>query len=134
LPFLVTDRTTKPDEEGAAGRPRLRAVTGETLLMSTEELLAVLEEGPANATLRLTPGARAALELAAAPEPSRRQRVVRAPQPPPEPLPKPGFFRRLRCGRRGHDSRPHRLTPHGVVVYRCLRCGMQMPAPDEHKP
>jgi hypothetical protein len=96
--------------------------------MSTEELLAVLEEGPAAATLRLSPGARAALELAAPPEPPGRPRVVRATQPPPEPPPKPGLLRRLRCGRHGHDPRPHRFGPHDEVVYRCLRCGMAMPA------
>jgi hypothetical protein len=102
--------------------------------MSTEELLAVLEEGPANATLTLTPGARAALELAAPPEPLPGPRVVRATQPPPEPLPKPGLFRRLRCGRRGHDPRPHRYGPYDDVVYRCLHCGMQMPAPEKRTP
>jgi hypothetical protein len=125
----VTDWTTERGDLGPSGRPRLRAVTGETLLMSTEELLAVLEEGPAHAPPPLTPGARAALELAAAPEPPGPPRVVRAMQPPPEPPPRPGLLRRLRCGRRGHDPRPHRFRPHDEVVYRCLRCGLQMAGP-----
>jgi hypothetical protein len=104
--------------------------------MSTEELLAVLEEGPASTPppQPQTRAERAALELAAAPEPGPRPRVVRATPPPPEPLPQPGLLRRFRCGRRGHDPRPHRFGPHDEVVYRCLRCGMQMAAPERPKP
>jgi hypothetical protein len=103
--------------------------------MSTEELLAVLDEGPAPGPVPASgPEQAVAIEPAPRPpEPVGTQRVVRL-TPPPAPPPKPGLFRRLRCGRRGHDPRPHRLTPHGEVVYRCLRCGLQMPPPEKPKP
>lgn len=104
--------------------------------MSTEELLAVLEDG-------------AAAMAAAAPErrPERRLQLVPPPAPEapaaqpappvatpaaparalwtpaPAPVPRGGLRRRLRCARHGHDPRPHRPLPHDEVVYRCLRCG-----------
>lgn len=129
---LVTDWTTERGDLEAQRRPRARAFTGTTLLMSTEELLAVVEEWPGAATPAQSPAAEAAIEQAGPPEPTRPQRVVRL-TPPPPPTPRPGLLRRLWCGRRGHDFRPHRPLPHDQVVYRCLRCGMPTPAP-EHPP
>jgi hypothetical protein len=127
--LLVTDWTTERGDHGAPSRPALRVVRGTTLLMSTEELLAVLDEGPSKTPEPGPDDVVVAIESAPRPpEPIGTQRVVRL-TPPPAPPPKPGLFRRLRCGRRGHDPRPHRLTPHGEIVYRCLRCGMPMPGP-----
>ncbi len=128
LRSLVTDWTTERGDQGVPRRPALRLVTGTTLLMSTEELLAVLDEGPGQRPAGRSDDALATEPAPRPPEPIGTQRVVRL-TPPPAPPPKPGLFRRLRCGRRGHDPRPHRLTPHGEVVYRCLRCGMPMPGP-----
>jgi len=130
LRSLVTDWTTERGDLRADGRPRLRAVTGTTLLMSTEELLAVLDETPCPLP-RPEPSDRVTAIKPAPhpPEPIGRQRVVRL-TPPPAPPPKPGLIRRLRCGRGGHDPRPHRPTPHGEIVYRCLRCGLAMPRPE----
>jgi membrane protease YdiL (CAAX protease family) len=54
---------------------------------------------------------------------------VRPRDRPPALVPRPGLLRRLRCAWRGHDPRPHRPHPHGEVVYRCLSCGIEMPAP-----
>jgi hypothetical protein len=97
--------------------------------MSTEQLLAVLDEGPPARMPAGDPADVVAIEPAPSrPEPIGTQRVVRL-TPPPAPPPKPGLVRRLRCGRHGHDPRPHRLTPHGEIVYRCLRCGMPMSRP-----
>jgi hypothetical protein len=104
----------------------MRAFRGTTLLMSTEELLAVLHDWPDAATAPSEPPA-------APPEPAdpiREPRVVRATVPPPAPTREPSVLRRWKCGRRGHDPRPHRAQPHDEVVYRCLRCGMPMPAPE----
>jgi hypothetical protein len=130
LRSLVTDWTTERGDRRADGRPRLRAVRGTTLLMSTEELLAVLDETPCP----LPPAApsdrvRAIEPAPPPPEPIARQRVVRL-TPPLAPPPQPGLFRRLLCGRGGHDPRPHRPTPHGEIVYRCIRCGLAMPRPE----
>jgi len=94
--------------------------------MSTEELLAVLHDWPGAAAEPVEPPA-------APPEqapPVQQPRIVRAAVPPPVPTREPGFLRRFRCGRRGHDPRPHRAQPHDEVVYRCVRCGMTMPAPE----
>lgn len=126
----MTDWTTeRGDDHGAQGRPPLRLVTGATLYMSTEELLAVLDEGPARAPSAEPPVPVGAIEpTPRPPEPISTQRVVRL-SAPPAAAPKPGLLRRLRCGRHGHDPRPHRLTPHGPIVYRCLGCGMQMSGP-----
>jgi hypothetical protein len=132
----VTEWTTERGEDGAGDRLGMRALKGTTLLMSTEELLAVLYEWPG----RATPPVQSA---AAPPEPEaplapvvpiRPQRVVRAAVVPAAPAPRPGLLRRLRCGRRGHDPRPHRPQPNDDVVYRCVRCGMQMPAPERPAP
>jgi len=109
----------------------MRGFKGTTLLMSTEQLLAVLYEWPGTApppvgSATAPPEPDAPLEPAA---PIRPQRVVRAAVVPPAPAPRPGRLRRLQCGRRGHDPRPHRPQPHDEVVYRCLRCGKQLPPP-----
>ena len=109
----------------------MRGFKGTTLLMSTQELLAVLYEWPGTAPPPVesaTPPPEPSAPLAPA-VPIRPQRVVRAAVVPPAPAPRPGLLRRLQCGRRGHDPRPHRLTPHGEIVYLCLRCGMPMPRP-----
>ena len=123
----MTDWTTERGESGAGGRVRTRTFRETTLLMSTEELLAVLHDWPGGAATEQD-------EPPAAPSepvvPTQQPRVVRAVVPPPAPTREPGVLRRWRCGRRGHDPRPHRAQPHDEVVYRCLRCGMPMPAPE----
>jgi len=114
----------------------MRGFKGTTLLMSTQELLAVLYEWPGTAPPPVesaTPPPEPSAPLAPA-VPIRPQRVVRAAVVPPAPAPRPGLLRRLQCGRRGHDSRPHRPRPHDEVVYRCVRCGMTMPAPERPAP
>ena len=100
-----------------------------TLLMSTAELLAVLEEGPAAAAIATAP--ETVTEPAPAQPTTPPRQVHRVPYAAtgPSPPPRPGLLRRLRCGRRGHDPRPHRPTPNDAVVYRCLRCGVQLPPP-----
>jgi len=106
-----------------------------TLLMSTEELLAVLADGVAAAPspeprrLRVVPDPGApAVSLEPAPA------APSAPRPPalftgrPSST-RPGLMRRLQCARHGHDPRPHRPRPHDEIVYRCLRCGRPTPPP-----
>ncbi len=101
-------------------------------MMSTEELLAVLYEWPGAATPPVEPSsAPAEPDAPLAPVvPIRPRQVVRATVPAPAPVPRPGLLRRLQCARHGHDPRPHRPLPHDEVVYRCLRCGMPMAAPE----
>lgn len=104
--------------------------------MTTEELLAVLEDG-----------AEATATPAQEPKPERRLRVVPPPAaeappsapetpavtapamwaPPPAAVARPSLLARLYCARHGHDPRPHRPQPHDEVVYRCLRCGRPTP-------
>ena len=100
--------------------------------MSTAELLEVLEEGPGAAVIAAAP--ETVTVTAPAPEPAAPRQVHRVPYAAtgPAPPPRPGLLRRLRCGRRGHDPRPHRQTPNDEVVYRCLRCGMQLAPPGRH--
>jgi hypothetical protein len=136
----VTNWTIARGDGAAPGRRPAHGFTGMTLLMSTEELLAVLHDG-----------ADAIAAPAPEPEPERRLRVVppasderqdapaRTPSdappartiwaPTPAPAARPGLRHRLECARHGHDPRPHRPLPHDAVVYRCLRCGKPMPAP-----
>jgi hypothetical protein len=139
----VTNWTIARGDDGVPGRRRAPALTGTTLLMSTDELLAVLEDGAAE--MRLEAPAR---------KPERRLRVVPPPDaagppdapappapqaqtasarvlwaPPPAPVERPGLLRRLQCARHGHDPRPHRPQPHDDVCYRCLRCGRPTPPP-----
>ena len=129
----MTEWTTERGENGAQGRLRPPMFRGTTLLMSTEELLTVLHEWPGTAAPKseshaAPPEPDAPLAPVVSIRPPRR--VVRAAVPPPAPTPRPGLLRRLRCGRRGHDPRPHRPQPHDEVVYRCVRCGMPMRAPE----
>jgi hypothetical protein len=122
---------TERGEDGAGDRFGMPVFKGTTLLMSTAELLAVLEEGPAATAIAAAPETVTVVEPAPAPPAAPRQ-VHRVPYAAtgPAPPPRPGLLRRLRCGRRGHDPRPHRPTPTDAVVYRCLRCGAQRPPPD----
>jgi hypothetical protein len=137
----VTNWTIARGDEAAQGRRPERAFSGMTLLMSTEELLAVLQDGAA-----------AIPAPASEPKPQRRLRVVPPPDPDepvrtpppatepppartmwaptPAPVARPGLMRRLQCARLGHDPRPHRPLPHHDVVYLCLRCGRPMPPPE----
>jgi hypothetical protein len=128
----VEDWTTERGEDGAGDRFGMPVFKGTTLLMSTAQLLAVLEEGPVPAAIAAAPET-VTIEPAPAP-PAAPREVHRVPYAAtaPAPPPRPGLLRRLRCGRRGHDSRPHRATPNDAVVYRCLRCGMQLPPPARH--
>jgi len=127
LSALVTNGTTERGDDGVRSRPRGRTYTGATLLMSTQELLGVLEDWPARPTIP----AGQAIEPPTPPAPAPPRAVHRVPYAATTaaPPPRPGLLRRLRCGRRGHDPRPHRPQPHDEVVYRCLRCGMQLPPP-----
>jgi len=127
----VANWTTERGDGAALGRRRARAFTGTTLLMSTAELLAVLEEGPTAAAIAAAPETATVTEQPAPAPPTAPREVHRVPYAAtgPVPPPQPGLVRRLRCGRRGHDPRPHRATPNDAVVYRCLRCGMQLPPP-----
>ena len=117
-------------EDGAGGRLGMPVFKRTTLLMSTAELLAVLEEGPAAAAIAAAPETVTVVEPA--PAPARQVHRVPYAATGPAPPPRPGLLRRLRCGRRGHDPRPHRPTPNDAVVYRCLRCGMQLAPPARH--
>jgi hypothetical protein len=127
LAALVTKWTTERGADGTERRPRGRTYTGATLLMSTQELLGVLEDWPARPTV---PAAEA-IEPAGAPAaPPREVHRVPYAATTAAPPPRPRLRRRLRCARRGHDPRPHRPQPHDEVVYRCLRCGMQLPPPE----
>jgi hypothetical protein len=129
----VTNWTTERGDGAALRRRHARAFTGTTLLMSTAELLAVLEEGPAATSIAAAPETVTVADPAPPPASAPRQ-VHRVPYAAtgPAPPPRPGLLRRLRCGRRGHDPRPHRPTPNDEVVYRCLRCGVQLPPPARH--
>lgn len=115
-----------------------------TLLMSTEELLAVLADGGAKAPSSPPPTSERRLRIVpppdadAPPEPApplppgigARPANGRALwTPPAAPVARRGLRRRLQCARLGHDPRPHRPLPHDEVVYRCLRCGRATPAP-----
>lgn len=138
----MTNWTIERADKGAPGRRAARGFTGMTLLMSTEELLELLDDGvgkipdPAPAPqpgskperrLRLVPPPDAGGGPTARALPTPALRTIWAPTPAP--VPQPGLRRRLQCARRGHDPRPHRPLPHDAVVYRCLRCGAPMPAP-----
>jgi hypothetical protein len=135
----VTNWTIERGEGGAPGRRPAHASTGMTLLMTTEELLAVLGDGVAVAApappprrLRVVPPP-AADEAPPPPAPPEAEAPAADAKvlwtPPPAPVPRPGLRRRLQCARHGHDPRPHRPQPHDEVVYRCLRCGRPASVP-----
>jgi hypothetical protein len=107
-----------------------------TLLMTTEELLAVLEDG-SEATTAPAPESKPERRLRVVPPPAA-EAPRSAPAAPPGTAPvlwaptpaavaRPSLAARLYCARHGHDPRPHRPQPHDDVVYRCLRCGRPTP-------
>jgi hypothetical protein len=111
-----------------------------TLLMSTEELLAVLGDGVAMSAPQPRPPERRLQLVPPPPEPeapagSSAPDAASAPEvqvawkQPAAPVDRPSLRVRLHCARHGHDPRPHRTMPHDPVVYRCLRCGQPTPAP-----
>jgi hypothetical protein len=110
-----------------------------TLLMTTEELLAVLEDS-SEATAAPAPERKPERRLRVVPPPAAEAPrsataatpAVTAPvmwAPTPAAAPRPSLLARLYCVRHGHDPRPHRPQPHDEVVYRCLRCGRPAPPP-----
>jgi hypothetical protein len=136
----VTNWTIDCGGNGAPGPWYARGFAG-TVLMSTEELLAVLEAGPMEAApAQATEPERLPLlappddpeppapitpppSPSAGPSPSEHP-VLWRPSPPQ--APRPSLGARLHCARHGHDPRPHRPRPNDDIVYRCLRCGTPM--------
>jgi hypothetical protein len=117
-----------------------------TLLMSTEELLAVLEDGTTEAapartaepeSLRLVvpPEAPEPVPITDPTSPSANPPPQNNPglwRPSPPQAPRPSLGVRLHCARHGHDPRPHRPRPNDDIVYRCLRCGTPTPPPPRY--
>jgi len=114
--------------------------------MSTEELLAVLEDGateaaPARANEPETLGLMAPPDAPERPAPITPPTSPSASPPPrkdpawrrsPPQAPRPSLGTRLHCARHGHDPRPHRPRPDDDIVYRCLHCGTPTPPPPHH--
>ena len=141
----MTNWTIERGDHGAPERRPARGSTGMTLLMTTEELLAVLDDGAAAVAPPKPAAAPPRLHLVPPPEPAAPAPPAAAPAPapprpasrdartlwtpPPAPVRRAGLRTRLRCVRHGHDPRPHRPLPHDEVVYRCLRCGRTAPPP-----
>jgi hypothetical protein len=139
-------------ESGGTGAPRRRRAHGfaGTLLMSTEELLAVLQELPPAAAPHAGREQAVTHPQAPAPAPSppapatdsARPRPAGPPRSSPQPhaptglsnpAPRPSLGARLHCARHGHDPRPHRPGRNDEIVYRCLCCGRATPPPPQYR-